>query len=458
MNAYLSVNERGRRILIDPVDRISQLPDNVLVMILKQMITEDAVRTSVLSKRWKSVWKQVPSLFFDMRYSFLRNMEPLPSHSNRVAKMITQVIKNHNGDLMTCIIQHYSHQCKDGELETWIQLLTLQKQTRALALSNIHCNYGKGANILRLSPNTFSHPRLTTLFLHRYELKTANAFKTCHNLKILKLENMFAEVNVFNSVIASCPSLKVLVLRLMWYNARACLKIHNNNLKLLHVASYYVHSIEVSAPLLDIFSMDYLFDGEYNIVIKSSRLFFTKNYGAIDAERVPTLNYNISYNARDMENLGHHFLVGRDATYLWRIKSLAVAVDVMNTKELEMFRQVLVAWNGIMKRLDIFFKHNYVYTEEGESSIRGTQKKKWEEENLFPNAKFRVEAVWMFNFSGLDKNQFEFASRFITQGTVMKKMMIKTYSEPTNKFYIEAAVAKLMELPKGNENLSIGYF
>jgi len=90
----------------------------------------------------------------------------------------------------------------------------------------------------------------------------------------------------------------VLVLHVMWYNARACLKTHNNNLKLLHVASYYVHSIEVSTPLLDIFSTDYIFDGEYNFVIKSSRLFFTKNYGAIDPERIPIMNYNISYNAR----------------------------------------------------------------------------------------------------------------------------------------------------------------
>lgn len=99
-----------------------------------------------------------------------------------------------------------------------------------------------------------------------------------------------------------------------------------------------------------------------------------------------------------------------------------------------------------------------MYTEEGESSIRGTQKKKWEK-NLFPNAVFRVEAVWMFNFSGLDKKQFELASRFITQGTVIKKMMIKTSSvSATEKFYIEAAVTKLMELPKGNEELSIGYF
>ena len=57
-----------------------------------------------------------------------------------------------------------------------------------------------------------------------------------------------------------------------------------------------------------------------------------------------------------MENLGHRFLMSSDANYLGRLKSLAVAVDIMNTKELEMFRQILVAWNGIMKKLDICFK------------------------------------------------------------------------------------------------------
>jgi len=65
----------------------------------------------------------------------------------------------------------------------------------------------------------------------------------------------------------------------------------------------------------------------------------------------------------------------------------------------------------------------------------------------------------MFNFSGLNKKQFALASRFITQGTVMNTMMIETsLIPPVEKFYIEAAVAKLMELPKGNKNLSIGYF
>ncbi|CAA0405692.1 unnamed protein product [Arabidopsis thaliana] len=129
-----------------------------------------------------------------------------------------------------------------------------------------------------------------------------------------------------------------------------------------------------------------------------------------------------------MENLGHRFLMSTDANYFGRLKSLAVA-------------------------------HDNVYKEEGASSIGGTQKKIWEEKNSFPNAEFRVEAVSMFNLCGLNKKQFALASRFIKHGTVMNKLMIETSSvPPVEKFYIEAAVAKLMELPKGNENLSIGYF
>jgi len=70
-----------------------------------------------------------------------------------------------------------------------------------------------------------------------------------------------------------------------------------------------------------------------------------------------------------------------------------------------------------------------------------------------------VEVMWMFDFNGSNKKQFALASRFVTQGTVMKKMMIKTSSFFANeKLDNEAVVAKLKELPKGNENLSIECF
>lgn len=92
MNASLSSDAKGKQILIDPVeDRISKLPDDVLVVILKKMVTEDVLKTSVLSKRWKNVWKQVPYLFFNMEKSTIANTESMAAHSDRVAESITKV-------------------------------------------------------------------------------------------------------------------------------------------------------------------------------------------------------------------------------------------------------------------------------------------------------------------------------------------------------------------------------
>ncbi|CAN0842177.1 FBD-associated F-box protein At4g13985, partial [Linum grandiflorum] len=47
------------------VDRLSELPDCILTHILSFLITKDAVQTSVLSRRWRSVWKYVPVIDLD---------------------------------------------------------------------------------------------------------------------------------------------------------------------------------------------------------------------------------------------------------------------------------------------------------------------------------------------------------------------------------------------------------
>ena len=62
-------------------------------------------------------------------------------------------------------------------------------------------------------------------------------------------------------------------------------------------------------------------------------------------------------------------------------------------------------------------------------------KKLWEDNNKkdpFPNAKFRVDTVWMYNFSGSEE-EFALMTCLIRQGTVVEKMMIKTSTFPARK-------------------------
>ncbi|XP_050364548.1 F-box/FBD/LRR-repeat protein At5g56420-like isoform X2 [Argentina anserina] len=52
------------------IDRISTLPDEIVLHILGLMPTLDSVRTSVLSKRWNNMWNLVPNLDLDDRRDF----------------------------------------------------------------------------------------------------------------------------------------------------------------------------------------------------------------------------------------------------------------------------------------------------------------------------------------------------------------------------------------------------
>ncbi|XP_009118991.2 putative F-box protein At1g67390 [Brassica rapa] len=450
-----SLEKEGNQMHIKNVDRISKLPDDMLLKIIKSLSTEEAVQTSLLSKRWEGVWKQMPYLFFDMKNA-LKVELPLAEQSHFIAQLITKVINNHSGNLEHCKILHMTPQTQDGTLETWIRSLIHVKHTKCLELKRFRVNRPGRARVLHLPPNIFSHPMLTSLLLSRYQFESAHAFNNCNNLIILKLFKFKVEGDVLNTVIASCPSLKMLVLEIFQNSRTGCLKIHNNNLKFVHLTCTEIDNVEVSAALLDILSIHNVkLSRGVNIVLDAPRLLqFSQRLWKV-CQSLPHIVYNISCDTQGNENIGHEFVMNIENYFMVVFATLAVNVDMMNPKEVYMLKQVLEAWARDLQILQIFFKDNDIDKKEGESSIDGIQNK-WG--NYFFDIDFCVKSVFLYNFNGSDEDQFALAASFVIQGKMMESLTIDTSSLPANKtLAIDTVVAKLMKLPKGNKNLNIKY-
>ncbi|KAJ4896294.1 F-box protein [Raphanus sativus] len=465
-----SSSSRKLQYPIDDHDSISKLPDELLQKIVSELSTEEAVRTSLLSSRWVDVWKGMSHLVLDMRKVLGKTpIKYLHNVSLWLARSMTKAIENHRGHLESCIIHYDVFQCKDAALRRWIHTVTRLKHTKSLTVINYVPGYRRGYNYkadsyLHLVPVTFSHHSLTSLSLCGFYLINPDAFSNCKNLKTLKLLNMtMLEASVLSEVLAACTSLEVIVLQVDFITQYVALKIENNNLKFLQVTfPYEIDRIEVYATCLDVLDIRVIKGKREDFILAAPNIQVNKNAWVSDhGIHKPHLFYNVSpYLAQEEKDIWHELLVS-DFHDMSRDGSLSVSVDITDPKEVEILKEVLLMWaTNKMIELEIFFKNKKAPRDEGECSTNNrAHKNLLEDAKPFPDAAFRVYNVRLYNFDGSNEEEFAFASRLVTQETVVRKMMIETSSfPPAKKLKVEAAVDKLMELPKGYERLRIECF
>ncbi|EOA23044.1 hypothetical protein CARUB_v10003814mg [Capsella rubella] len=96
-------------------DRISALPDDVLVTILFSIPTKDAVATMILSKRWRFIWTMVPFLAY-------KESDDDGSKKKSVYWFLDKSMESHKAPVLAILSIRLGPQCpSDANVGKWVE-------------------------------------------------------------------------------------------------------------------------------------------------------------------------------------------------------------------------------------------------------------------------------------------------------------------------------------------------
>ncbi|KAK8542414.1 hypothetical protein V6N12_015011 [Hibiscus sabdariffa] len=218
-------------------DRISQLPQELLARIFSSLSFEEVVRTSVLSRTWRDLWKfTTVTLNFDASKTLMSSRRKLQKHMEGYVEWITRVLNSHKAPTVDelrvgCdLTDRYTH-----DINRWIEV-ALMKKVKKLELD--------------FKPGSSIHSRDNGCY--RFERRF------CASSEIKLLTSLcFKHVNVcgqvLESVLSNCPLLETLHVSHSPSVQLTKLDVSGSSLRLKHLhISFCKHlkRIEVYAPNL----------------------------------------------------------------------------------------------------------------------------------------------------------------------------------------------------------------
>ncbi|KAK9133493.1 hypothetical protein Scep_013021 [Stephania cephalantha] len=235
-------------------DRISELPDSILVNeILSRLSTKCALRTTILSKRWRWLWTNVPALKF--------------SHTSYTVSGLDKA--------------------KATLFMNYVDVVLLRHQTSNLRSFKLVCDGTIAKSLVYSWISTVAHPnKLHELYVDFCELEhyvIPSSVYRCRSLKVLSLSFWwsvfkppitsvslpslaslelhcanFVDENLTKQFISSLPALELLVLRECYFYNHHELLISGPSLKVLTLSKACFKPnelgnwrIKICAPKLD---------------------------------------------------------------------------------------------------------------------------------------------------------------------------------------------------------------
>ncbi|KAH0695269.1 hypothetical protein KY285_022366 [Solanum tuberosum] len=245
-----ALNKCQKRVCIAK-DRISQLPDEVLVHILSFLTVEEAANTSVLSRRWLSLWRYIDRLDFDATKP-LDKVALQPKLQKRQMKKYLRWV--------SCTLQ----MCKGQRLDQFRVCFDLNKSARheidkwiefafSRNVQRLELDLLKGGDYIRTFENCYTFPAwllglsdsadFSSCIPHSNDLQILSLVK--QNFKSLKVL-LFKSVNVTGKVLEfflhNCPFLETMVVHRS--GTLVNLEVVGPSLKLRHLDIQYCYDVE----------------------------------------------------------------------------------------------------------------------------------------------------------------------------------------------------------------------
>ncbi|KAK3431627.1 hypothetical protein EUGRSUZ_E03433 [Eucalyptus grandis] len=165
----------------NPVDYISKLPNDIIVHIFSFLTTKDAVKTSVLSKQWRSTWTSNQYMSFSLPPGSSSNLKSFIAFVDSVLLRCTAV------QVKRFLFDAPCHAFMQSSLDTWLEF-AIKHDVEEVSITPHYWRY----NIYALPQILFLCTTLVSLCVSQCCFSVLSAVNWC-SLKILRIE--YAELN-----------------------------------------------------------------------------------------------------------------------------------------------------------------------------------------------------------------------------------------------------------------------